>query len=152
MLHIQTPIQVLDLMAEAPRGEPLSLGLKPAAEAVLGPDLHPFGPGDHAPLARNTETALGASLLALLGDDLRVDELHHPVVVVGHDHRPAQDSHLGGRQPCALGLLQGLPHIVQQYMEPLVELRHLTALLGQQGIPLHHNLSDGHGYCILLRA
>ena len=87
------------------------------------------GPGDHAELPGDAETALRPGLLPLLKKNLRIDELHDLVVIVDHEHRAAQDTHLGRGQARPLGFLQGVGHVVQQLVEPRVEFRHRAALL-----------------------
>ena len=133
---------MLDLMAESPCREALSLRLEPFAVPVLCPHPHPVGPGDNAPLAGQAQAALQTGLLAALGDDLRVDQLQILLaLLVQHQAHPAQDAHLRGCQTGAVGVRQRFGHIVQQVMQPPVKLFHRAADLRQTLIALFHNLS-----------
>ena len=136
MLHEEVAVQVLDLVAEGPGGETLGLRLKPVAVPVLSPDPDDVGPLHHGELPRHAEAALETALLALGLDDLGVDELQIALIgLVQHQADPAQDAHLWRGQACAVGVRQGLRHVVQQLMQAAVEGRHRAADLGEAAVP-----------------
>lgn len=144
--------QVRDLMAEAAGRQVLPFRLKPVAKPVLRPNPDTAGAGHHPPLAGDAETSLRPGLFAGLGENLRVHQLQHLVRVIHHDHCPTENADLRGCQPSPLGLCQGVLHIVQELVEPVVEIRHLTALLSQHRVSLGYDFSNRHGYFVLLRA
>ena len=145
MLHKEVAVQMFDLVAEGSGRQSLALCLKPVAVAVLGADPHYVGPSDDAPLSGDAQAALQARLLAAPGDDLGVDELNvFPAVLVQYQADPAQHAHLGCRQTSAVGIRQGLRHIVQQDVQVGVELRHGTADLIQAVFAHFHDLTQCH--------
>ena len=134
---------MIQLMAEAPGDQRFPLGLKPLAVPILGANLGIVGALHQTVLARNAETALRAALLAAGLHQLRVHQLQHFLAGV-HDHHPAQNPHLGGGQSHAVGFGQGIGHVVQQLVQPPVELFHRTAYLVQRRIFVRQNFAQSH--------
>ena len=143
---------MLDLMEEAPGGEPLPLQQEPVSVPVLGADLGVVGPGHHAPLPRHAETALRPGLLAGLLQNFRIHQLQDIVLTAVNDNGPAEDAHLRRGQTGPLSLCQSIPHVIQQDVEAPVEIRHRTALLIQERVTLGNDLANSHSYYILLFA
>ena len=143
-LRIQMPVQVGQLMAEAAGGQALPLCLKPAAIAVLGLNPHPLGALYIPPHAGHGQAALQAVLLPLLGNDFRVDQLQHLSGAVHHNHRPAENSHLGGRQPHAVCLGQRLLQVIQQHGQLMVELGDRVTRFIEYRVPLRQNRTNRH--------
>ena len=135
-----------DLVAEAAGGHVRPLHLKPLAVPVLGPDLYPVGPHHIAPHAGQGQAALPAGLLPPLVQNFRVDHLQHALVLQQHNSRPAEDTHLRGRQPHDVSLGQGLLQIVQQVGQLVIETGDRVAHLIQRGVVLGQNRPDCHTY------
>ena len=146
VLHKQMTVQMLDLVTEAAGRQCLILHLEKCAVPVLSPDPHRVGTGHHAILSRNAEAALQAGLFAVGGDDLGVHQFNDLVILVHHHAHPAQNAHLGCGQTYAAGIQQRVLQVVQQRVEPTVELRHRAALFRQAGLPLQHDISQCHGH------
>ena len=84
-----------------------------------------------SPNARNGQAALYDALRAALLDDLGVDQLDHllRVLVDVEEHDDAaQDADLRGGKADAARVFQRLAHIVDQYMQAVVELFDRTAV------------------------
>ena len=135
---------MLDLMAEAAGGQVLVLDLEERAVAILRAHAHlvrarddPVAPGD-------TQAALQPRLLALGGDDLRIDEFNDLALAVHDDANAAQYADLRRGKTDAAGFLQRFRHVVQQRVQPRVELRHVPADLFEQRVAALYDFSDCH--------
>ena len=140
---------MLGLVAEALCDDALALALEPVAEAVLCADLRPCRTGHIAVNARNGQAALYDALRAALLDDLGVDQLDHllRVLVDVEEHDDAaQDANLRGGKADTARVFQRLAHIVDQYMQAVVELFDRTAVLCQLFVALGKNFAKCHDY------
>ena len=131
---------MLDLVAEAAGGDALVLHLEPLAVTILRLDPHHIGARHFAVFAGNAEAAFQRRLLALGVDDLRIDQFNDLVILVQYDADSAQNAHLRSGQTHAAGFLQRLRHVVQQRVEPVVELCHGAANLGETFLTLQCDL------------
>ena len=134
---------MVQLVAEAPGDQFLALGLEPVAVPVLGPDLGLVGPGHQTVLARDAQASFRAGLLPGGLHQRGIHQLQDLLPDI-HDHHTAQNAHLRSRQTHAVGFLQRLGHIVQQFVQLLIEGFHRLAHLMQSRILIRQDLSDPH--------
>ena len=139
---------MLDLVAEAARGQLFVLNFKLRAVTVLRAHAHDHRARDDAVLARYAQAALKARLLALGLDDLWVDELDDLALLILHDADAAQDADLRGGEADATGLLQCVRHVVEQLMQPVVEFRHGAADLCKAGVAHFVDLANSHNFIL----
>ena len=133
-------------MAEAPGDQCLALGLKPVAVPILSANPRVIGALHQAILARHTEAALRAALLAAGFQQLRIHQFKQLGFFrahIHHNHTP-QDAHLRRGQTHAAGIQKGFFHIIQQLVELAVKSSHRLADLVQCRVSGCQNLSKSH--------
>src|SRR5918911_1677105 len=141
----QHAVEVVVLMLEAARQQPLRLDGLDLAAAVLAAHCRSGGPLHGATVARKAEAAF-LGHLRLLGEalDLRVDEHVDLLIELGHEEA-FQDADLRSGEPDPLGRAHGLDHVVNQALHGLVNAADWTRLLPQDRISETVDVTDWHG-------
>ena len=141
---------MVDLVAEAARGESGTLDLKGVAVSILCADFDAIRAFDGAVPLRQAQAALAALLLALPFNDLRVHKLNKILALPFRDVRfhhnagAADNADLRRGETDAVRLRKRLLHIVQKLMQPSVKGRVRTADLPQRRVFLRKNVSKRH--------
>ena len=142
-------------MAESARRQAAALYLKPRTVTILRADLHVVRAPDNTELVRDTQAALGTGLLPGRLHNDGVDELDHILLFIirdvrlEHNDSAAQHTDLRRGEADTVGLRQRLTHIVEQHVQPGIEIRDLVAVLAQLGVTVFENLSCSHSVSLL---
>src|SRR5690606_34074776 len=140
-------VQVIDLVLDADREQPVRFQGEGRAVPVQGADGHAIRTLDLVVDARNRQATLLVDLRFLaLRDDLGVDEHAQIVALLGDvdHHHPQVDVHLGGGEPDARGGIHGLGHIGHQAPDVVVHLLDRLGNLVQPGVGVTEYVKNGH--------
>ena len=141
LIRIEHAVEMIELVADgagkkAARDEGIFI-----AVPVLKDDLHPIGTDDGTRLAAHRKAPLGAALLPLLGDDDGIDELKKALLHI-HLYGADGNAHLRSGKPRALGVFEGILHVVEQFEKLGVETGDRFAFFSEDGISDLNDFTD----------
>ena len=123
--------------------------------AILRADFYVIRALDDTKFIWDAQAAFGAGLFPCRLHDHRVNELDHILVGIvrdirlKHDDSAAQHTDLRRGEADTVGLRQRLTHIVEQHVQPGIEIRDLVAVLAQLGVTVFENHSCSHSVSLL---
>ena len=87
------------------------------------------------------QTAFGPELLPFLGDNLRIDQFDQPAVLLTaiHHDNAFKNADLGRGQSDALGLVHGIRHVVQKFLDVRGDLRNRLGQLTKHRVRFFYN-------------
>src|SRR5450759_423705 len=147
VVHVELPLQVVQLVLERPPQEARSGDLELPADAVLGnhPDL--LLPRHVRHVARDREASLEIAVLAVLAHDPRVHELEQPILDL-HDGDVQRLAELRRREADARRVAHRVDQVIDQPVEELVEGFHRLAAEPEPRVAEREDGQDTHGASI----
>src|SRR5690606_29551679 len=142
----QLALEVIHLVLDALREQPVRLELERLAVLVERPDLDPLGPLDELVQPRDGQTPLLEALAAVRGEDFRVDEAARLIAPLGHvDHDDALVNVDLRRSKADAGRgIHRLEHVLDQALHVVVDNCDALGAYSQPRIGILENWESRH--------